>query len=306
MGPLLRHAGHHRERRLGPRQCLHLALLVHAEHDRGRGGIQVQANNVVDLLDEQRVGGQLEPPARCGLRSTVLQIRPIVDLLNPVRSAIFDRVQCVALAGVDSNVAITTSSTCSALITGGRPGRASLTSPSKRSSTNRERHFPTVAAAHPSCTAAVLLSTPAAHASTIRDRNASACADFRRRDQRSNCSCSSSVRTSSVLGRPVRGIPQSKTYLANLRREILGAPWDILAPGALIGRSVSPRAIDVVRGSHPAQALEARWDVAHQVAQISRTSPGTRQAGLAAHRVPTCTHRGMVASRCGPRPIHVW
>jgi len=38
------------------------------------------------------------------------QIRPIVDFDSPVRSAILARDQCVAFAGVDSNVATTTSS----------------------------------------------------------------------------------------------------------------------------------------------------------------------------------------------------
>ena len=41
------------------------------------------------------------------MRSNAAQIRPIVDLLSPVRWAIFARVQCVAFAGVDSNVATT-------------------------------------------------------------------------------------------------------------------------------------------------------------------------------------------------------
>jgi hypothetical protein len=51
----------------------------------------------------------LNPSARCGFRSNAFQIRPIVDLLSPVRSAIFARVQCVAFPGVDSKVATTTS-----------------------------------------------------------------------------------------------------------------------------------------------------------------------------------------------------
>ena len=48
---------------------------------------------------------------RCGLSPKSFQIFPIVDFDNPVRSAIFDRVQCVAFAGVDSKVATITSST---------------------------------------------------------------------------------------------------------------------------------------------------------------------------------------------------
>lgn len=51
------------------------------------------------------------------------QIRPMVDFESPLRSAIFFRDQCVAFFGVSSSVATTTSSTCSAVTDGGRPGR---------------------------------------------------------------------------------------------------------------------------------------------------------------------------------------
>jgi len=61
MSPLLRHARHHRERRLGPRQGLHLGLLIHAEHHRCVGRVHVEPDDVVDLLHEQRVVGELEP-----------------------------------------------------------------------------------------------------------------------------------------------------------------------------------------------------------------------------------------------------
>ena len=60
VGPFLRHARHHRERRLRPGQGLHLGLLVHAEHHRGLGRVQIQPDDVEDLVHEQRVGGQLE------------------------------------------------------------------------------------------------------------------------------------------------------------------------------------------------------------------------------------------------------
>lgn len=70
--------------------------------------------------------------------------RPTVDSDSPVRSAIFALDQCVAWSGVDSKVATSTSSTCLAVIVGGRPGRGSSESPSNRNSQNRRRHFPTV------------------------------------------------------------------------------------------------------------------------------------------------------------------
>ncbi|MCU4183429.1 hypothetical protein K6U06_03585 [Acidiferrimicrobium sp. IK] len=113
--------------------------------------------------------------------SKVFQIRPIVDGDNPVRSAIFVLDQCVAFAGVCSNVAATTSSTCSAVIDGGRPGRGSSTSPSRRASRNRRRHLPTVAWLTLSRSATALFDKPSPQASTIRDRNANAWDDFARR-----------------------------------------------------------------------------------------------------------------------------
>jgi len=92
--------------------------------------------------------------------------------------AIDARDQCVALRGVSSNVATTINSTCSTLIEGGRPGRGSSTSPStspsRRSATNRRRHFPTVASTQFNCAATLLLSAPSAHASTILDRSVNA------------------------------------------------------------------------------------------------------------------------------------
>ena len=104
-----------------------------------------------------------------------------------------------------SSVATTTSSTLSSRIDGGRPGRGSSTRPSSRSREEPRRHLPTVVRRHPQIAATCLLVAPgSAHASTIRARNASACADFARRAHRVSCSRSASVSTSSAFGRPVR------------------------------------------------------------------------------------------------------
>ncbi len=61
VGAFLGHARHHRECRLRPGQRLHLRLLVHAVDDGRLGRVQIQADDVVDLLHELRVGGELEP-----------------------------------------------------------------------------------------------------------------------------------------------------------------------------------------------------------------------------------------------------
>jgi len=67
VGPLLRHARHHRERRLGPGQGLHLGLLVHAEHHGRLRRVQIEPDDVVDLVHEQGVVGELEPVGAMGL-----------------------------------------------------------------------------------------------------------------------------------------------------------------------------------------------------------------------------------------------
>src|ERR1700730_7714182 len=95
----------------------------------------------------------LNPSTRCGFNSKSAQILPIVDRLSPERFAIDARDQCVALAGLDSKVATSTSSTWSKLIDAGRPDRGSSTKPSSRSATNRRLHFPTVGTLTPNAPA---------------------------------------------------------------------------------------------------------------------------------------------------------
>lgn len=46
----------HRQHRLGALQCLHLALLVHAQHQRLVRRIEIEPDDVAHLLDEERVG----------------------------------------------------------------------------------------------------------------------------------------------------------------------------------------------------------------------------------------------------------
>src|ERR1700735_754367 len=138
------------------------------------------------LLTNSGSFDNLNPSLRCGFNSNAFQIRPIVDGDSPLRSAILARDQCVAFFGVDSNVATTTSSTCVAVTVGGRPGRGSSTNPSRRDSTNLVRHLPTVAGDTASRIATSLFERPAAQPRTIRDRNAKACDDVRRRVHRTS------------------------------------------------------------------------------------------------------------------------
>lgn len=60
VGAPLGHARHHRQHRLGPVQGLDLRLLIHRQHHRTLGRVEVQTHDVVDLLHEQRIRRQLE------------------------------------------------------------------------------------------------------------------------------------------------------------------------------------------------------------------------------------------------------
>jgi hypothetical protein len=60
MGALLRPIQPHPADWLGTLQGLNLRLLVHAQHHRPLGWVQVQADDVVDLGRQLRVGGELE------------------------------------------------------------------------------------------------------------------------------------------------------------------------------------------------------------------------------------------------------
>ena len=49
-----------RQHRSGPVQRLHLGLLIHAQHQGGLGWVEVQPDDVADLVDELRIGRELE------------------------------------------------------------------------------------------------------------------------------------------------------------------------------------------------------------------------------------------------------
>src|SRR5690606_40175402 len=60
VGPPLGDTGRQGQYRLSAIERLNLALLVHAEHHRFDGGIEVKAHDVAGLLHEQRIGGEFE------------------------------------------------------------------------------------------------------------------------------------------------------------------------------------------------------------------------------------------------------
>src|ERR1700689_1737849 len=164
----------------------------------------------------------LKVPAKCGLRSNLRQIRPIVDLDSPLRCAIEARDQCVASAGISSRVAVMTSSTLSSRIDGGRPGRGSSCRPSSLAAMNRPRQRPTVDSSTPRSAATCLLVPPSAHASTIFARSARYWAVFARRAHRTSWARSAPVSTSPAFGCPIGPASSSPAsrWPADLRRHL--------------------------------------------------------------------------------------
>ena len=65
----LGHSGDHRQHRGGPLQRLDLRFFVHGEDYRVRRRRQVQAHDVADLVNQQRVGGDLEVLGPPGLQA---------------------------------------------------------------------------------------------------------------------------------------------------------------------------------------------------------------------------------------------
>jgi hypothetical protein len=172
-----------------------LGLLVDAEHDGALGRVEIEPDDVVDLLDEQRILGQLKVSWRCGCRPNARQIRDTAVCVRPTSLAIERVDQCVASFGVLSSVLVITASTCSSVIVRGRPGRGSSVNPSKRCSANRDRHLAAIARLIPSRAAISVFLRPSAASNTIRDRCASACALVLRRVHASNRKRSASLNT---------------------------------------------------------------------------------------------------------------
>jgi len=103
------HPGHHRERRLGALQGLDLRFLVHAEHDCSLGGVEVEPDDVVELVDEQRVVGELEVINSVGLELELLPDLPDRRLrqtgpLRHLRATPVRRVRRCRLQGRDDHV----------------------------------------------------------------------------------------------------------------------------------------------------------------------------------------------------------
>jgi hypothetical protein len=102
-GPL-RPAGRQRQQRLGALQGLALALLVDAQHERVIRRIEVKADHVANLVDEERIGGKLERflpmgfKAECSpdpMNSVVGQSEALAERAGaPLRRVLWLALQC--------------------------------------------------------------------------------------------------------------------------------------------------------------------------------------------------------------------
>ncbi|CAO0832420.1 hypothetical protein SMICM17S_10153 [Streptomyces microflavus] len=206
------------------------------------------------------------------MRSNLFQIRPIVDFDSPVRSAIAARVQWLSAPGLVRRVATTTSSIWSGWIDGGRPGRGSSCRPSRRWAMNRARQRSTVDSSIPSSAAACRLVPPSAQRSTIFERSARNWAVFARRAQRVSWARSSSARTRSALGRPIRQASSSPATPSAAKRRrhfatvLTATPRDRAAPmfdrpsahaSTIRARSARRRSGDCARAL---SSVRSSWD----------------------------------------------
>ena len=75
----------HGQHRLGAIQCLNLALLIDREHDGVVGRVQIEANHIAHLFDEEWVGGEFETLAAVRLQREELKDAMHGGLGKPVR-----------------------------------------------------------------------------------------------------------------------------------------------------------------------------------------------------------------------------
>ena len=167
------------------------------------GGLRYNPTMSRTLSMSNGSGDSLKLFVRCGCSPKACQMRCTLIGLTPVAFASVRVLQWVAPRGVVSNVRVTTASTCVSLIVRGAPGRGSSSSPSTPLSINRCRQRPTVGFDIRSFFATVVLSSPVAHASTIRARRASWGAVRARCAIESSTCRSTFVTTNAALGRAI-------------------------------------------------------------------------------------------------------
>ena len=103
----------HRQRRLGAVERLNLRLFVHAQDHRVVGRVEVQADDVAHLLDENGSADSLKVCARCGLTPKRASQRCTVLLERASACPRVRVLQCVAASGGPCNARLITAATLS-------------------------------------------------------------------------------------------------------------------------------------------------------------------------------------------------
>ena len=170
VGAPLGQAGLHRQHRRGPVQRLDLGLLVDAQHDRVLRRRQVQPDDVGDLGDQLRVGGELErldPPRRDAVVAPRLGDRAVADPqvpaqqpARPVRHPVLLR-RRLQRRRHDRR---------GGRCVRGRPERGSSSSPEIPCAAYRFRQSITVGRDTPTFAAIAVFDSPSAASNTIRAR----------------------------------------------------------------------------------------------------------------------------------------
>ena len=171
----------------------------------------IEADDVAHLVDEQRIGGQLE-----GFRTVRLQAEGAPDALdagggNPARARHTSRTPMGSalrhrLQGCDDH------RLDFGIVDRARHARTRLVMEAVQPlREKRARHLHTVCGVTPSFPATTWLGSPAAQASTMRARNAKAWAVVRRLAKLRSVSSSASLKVKTDKGRPMISAPQIRS-----------------------------------------------------------------------------------------------
>jgi hypothetical protein len=177
MAPPLGLSRSHRQQRLGAVKGLDLRL---SRRRTAQAHVRESPTMLRTLSTNNGSCDSLKVSTRCGCKPKARQMRPTLEVELPLRRAMLRVLQCLASGGWLSSVCTMTLSTLASSIWRGAPGRGSSSRPSRPRSTKRRRHLPTVCGVTRSRAAIALLLRPAGRPSTIRARNAKACAVLRR------------------------------------------------------------------------------------------------------------------------------
>jgi hypothetical protein len=183
---------------------LDLAFFIDAEDERLVGRIEIEADHIAQLLDEEGIGRELEAAGPVRLQPEDLEDAMDRALGQARPLAMVRTLQCLPVLGLLACVLVRSSPIASSSMVRGRPLRNSSYRPSRRWVMNRLRHLPTVCGPTPRSAATALLLRSFSHAKTMRARSVSADGRLRARTIDRRCARPSSLINSVLFGRPLR------------------------------------------------------------------------------------------------------